>query len=124
MEENSLPITKLWYRISRPIDEPRRQDAILQMKGQLSMADYHFRVNAERLGVDPLTVATRIEWGEGKCYFVVEAHAAEETLALALDEAVRLIGLRSEQAFGGDMKVSLPPGLLPYFFHTFLGTSR
>jgi hypothetical protein len=43
MEENSLPITKLWYRISRPIDEPRRQDAILQMKGQLSMADYHFR---------------------------------------------------------------------------------
>jgi hypothetical protein len=97
MEENSLPITKLWYRISRPIDEPRRQDAILQMKGQLSIADYHFRVNVGRLGVDPLIVTTRIDWGEGTCLFAIEAPAAEGTLAFALDEAVRLIGLRASR---------------------------
>jgi hypothetical protein len=90
--------TVLQYHIVRPADEPRRQDAILQMKGQLSMADYHFRANLERLGVDPLTVATRIAWGEGTCSLVIEAPASVEVLSAALNPAVQLVGLRAERS--------------------------
>jgi hypothetical protein len=82
------------------VGEPRPGDAVLQMKGHATMADYHFRVNAERLGVDLSTLITRIEWPEekpGECRFMIEAPAAEETLSLALGEAVRLIGLRAER---------------------------
>lgn len=72
-------------------------DPILQMRGMVSMADYHFRVNVERMGVDPLTVSTRIEWGEGTCRLAIEAPASAEALSLALHQAVRLIGLRADR---------------------------
>jgi hypothetical protein len=67
------------------------------MKGMVTMADYRFRVNMERLGVDPVTITTRMHWGDGECRIEIDAPASEETLALALDEAVRLIGLRAER---------------------------
>jgi hypothetical protein len=37
--------------------------------------------------------------GRRHTLFVIEAPASEETLAFALNEAVRLIGLRAEQGF-------------------------
>ena len=70
------------------------------MKGQVTMLNYHFRVSAERLGVVLDTLVTRTEWPEGKpwdCRFVIEAPATEETLSMALDDAVRLTGLRAER---------------------------
>ena len=100
MTDPSPPITRLLYRVWRPVDEPRRDDAILQMRSMSAMADYHFRVNAERLGVNLGTLNTRIERPEGKpgeFRFMIEAPAPEETLSLALNEAVQLIGLRAER---------------------------
>ncbi len=72
------------------MDELRRSDAILQMKGMVTMADYHFRVNVEQLGVDLKNVTTRIHWDRGagvECRFEIEAPASEETLSMALDDA-------------------------------------
>ena len=82
------------------MDVPRHGDAILHMKSYVTMADYHFRVNMERLGVEPKTVATRMQWGEGECRFEIEAPATEETLSIAWDEAVRLVGLQCECVAG------------------------
>jgi hypothetical protein len=94
--ESSFPITTLTYSLSPAKDMPRGYDAILHMQGAVRTADYHFRVKVARRGVDPLTVATRIEWGEGTCRFVIEAPASEEALSIAWDEAVLLIGLRAD----------------------------
>ena len=95
----SSPITKLAYRVWVPVGRIPRIGA-LQMKGQVTMLNYHFRVSAERLGVVLDTLITRTEWPEGKpgdCRFVIEAPAAEETLSMVLDDAVRLTGLRAER---------------------------
>jgi hypothetical protein len=67
------------------------------MKGMVTMADYHFRVNMERLGVDPLTITTRMHWGDGECRIEIDAPASEETLSAALGDAVQLVGLRAER---------------------------
>jgi hypothetical protein len=72
------------------------------MKGQVTMLNYHFRVSVERLGVVLDTLITRTEWPEGKpgdCRFVIEAPApaTEESLSLAFDKAVRLVGLQAER---------------------------
>jgi hypothetical protein len=67
-----------------------RSDAILRMKGMVTMADDHFRVNVERLGVDLKNVTARIHWDRGagvECRFEFEAHASEETPSMALDDA-------------------------------------
>jgi hypothetical protein len=79
------------------MDPLRHGDPILQTKGMVAMTDYHFRVNAERLGISPLTITTREHWGDGECRFEIEAPASEEVLSLALHQAVRLIGLRADR---------------------------
>ena len=81
-------------------DGPRHGDAIWHMKSYVTMADYHFRVNAERLGVDVKHVTIRTLWGDGEWRFVIEAPASEETLSLAWDKAVRLVGLQCERVAG------------------------
>ena len=56
----------------------------------VTMADYHFRVNVERLGVDLKNVTTRIHWDRVagvECRFEFEAPASEETPPMTLDEA-------------------------------------
>jgi hypothetical protein len=91
-------VTKLEYRVWRQVDEVHPGDDILQVKGQLSMADYHFRVNAGDAGIDPLSISTHIEWtGELECRFTIEAPASEEVLSAAWKKAVELMGLRTEQ---------------------------
>lgn len=94
------PITKLAYRVWQPTDKVARHDAIRQMQGSIKMADYHFRVNVEHLGVDPRTVITQIEWPEGKigeCRFLIEATAPEELHSTALGKAVQLVDLRADR---------------------------
>jgi hypothetical protein len=64
-------------------------DDILQVKGQLAMADYHFRVNAGDVGIDPLKISTHIEWtGELECRIVIEAPAPAEALSTAWEKSV------------------------------------
>jgi hypothetical protein len=96
----SPPITRLLYRVWRPADASRR-DPIVQMKGMVMMASYHFRRNVERNGIDLKSVTTRVDWdrgAEGECHIEIEAPASEETLSKALDDAVQLVGLRAERA--------------------------
>jgi hypothetical protein len=54
-----MSLTKLEYRVWRQADE---HPEIQQMKGQLSMADDRIRVDAERLGIDPLNISIQIDW--------------------------------------------------------------
>jgi hypothetical protein len=98
--DTSFPITTLEYRVWRPVEASRHRDPIVQMKGMVTMADYHFRVNVERVGVELSRLTTRIEWSEGKpgeCRFVIEAPASEDSLSLAFGKAVQLVGLRAER---------------------------
>ena len=90
-------MTILAYDLSPVSDHPRGYDPVAYLKGAVNMADYHFRVNAERLSVDPLTVTTKIEWGPGTCRFAVEAPVPAEVLTAAVLPAMQLVGLRAEQ---------------------------
>src|SRR5712664_847366 len=94
----SPPITRLLYRVWRPVDASRRRDPIMQMKSMVMMANYHFRRNVERIGIDLKSVTTRVHWDkgdEGECRLEIEAPASEETLSMALGDAVQLVGLRA-----------------------------
>jgi hypothetical protein len=93
------PITRLLYRVWRPADASRR-DPIVQMKGMVMMANYHFRRNVELIGIDLKSVTTRVHWdrrAEVECRLEIEAPASEETLSKALGDAVQLVGLRAER---------------------------
>jgi hypothetical protein len=81
------------------MDELLRSTAMLEMKRQLRMADYHFRESArDGFDIDPWNIITRIRWtGEAECQFMIEAQAAEEVLSLAWRSAAALIGLRTER---------------------------
>jgi hypothetical protein len=97
---NDLPTTTLEYRVWRPVGAPRRGDAVLQIKGIVAMANYRFRANMERLGVNSGTLTTRIEWPEAtpeECHFVIEAPATGEILSLAFGNAVRAVGLQAKR---------------------------
>ena len=97
----SSPITRLLYRIWRPVDASRDRDPIVQMKGMVMMANHHFRRNVERIGIDLKSVTTRVDWDRGaevECRIEIEAPASEETLSKALDDAVQMVGLRAERA--------------------------
>jgi hypothetical protein len=89
--------TKMEYEIVLVMKKESYGDPRLQMKDHVNMADYHFRRNVDQFGVDPLTVITRIDWGDGTCRFVIEAPATEEVLSTAFDSAIGLIGLRAER---------------------------
>jgi hypothetical protein len=94
-------ITRLLYRVWRPVDASRLRDPVVQMKGMVMMANYHFRRNVERIGIDLKSVTTRVHWdrhAEVECRIEIEAPASEETLSMALGEAVQLVGLRAERA--------------------------
>jgi hypothetical protein len=96
----SAPITRLLYRVWRPVGDLPRGDAVLQLKGTVMMANYHFRRNVERIGIDLTSVTTRVHWdrgAEGECRLEIEAPASEETLSMALGDAVQLVGLRAER---------------------------
>jgi hypothetical protein len=101
--ENSPPVTKLEYVVSGMRAASRVGDPLLQFKGAVEMADYCFRVNVECLGVNPLTIKMRFEWGDGTCRLLIEAPASEEILRSALDPALRVVGLRADRisASGG-----------------------
>jgi hypothetical protein len=93
-----MSITKLEFHVWRPPDESRH-DEILQLKNQMTMADYHFRRNAQDdFGIDPLTITTQIRWiGEAECQITCISDASEEVLSLAWKSAVALIGLQTER---------------------------
>ena len=92
-----MSLTKLEYHVWRQVEEVHRGDDVLQVKGQLSMADYHSRVNAGDAGIDPLNISTHIEWtGELECRFTIEADAPAEALSAAWEKSVAHIGLRTE----------------------------
>lgn len=93
-----IDVTKLEYRVWRqPELDP--DDEITPMKGQMSVADFHFRLNAEESGIQPLSIATQIHWtGEAECRFMIEAPAPEEGLSMAWEKSVVLIGLQTELA--------------------------
>lgn len=91
-------LTVFEYRVWRLQDELQNDTETLQMKSQVAMADYHFRVNAKDFGVDPSTITTQIHWtGDAECRFMIEAPAAEEVISLAWETAAVLIGLRTER---------------------------
>jgi hypothetical protein len=95
--ENSQPVTKLEYVVSGMRAAPRAGDPLLQFQGAVKRTDYRFRVNVERLGVHPLTIKMRFEWGDGTCRLLIEAPASEDILRAALDPALRVVGLRADQ---------------------------
>jgi len=77
------------------VEASRHRDPIVQMKGMVMMANYHFRRNIERIGIDLQSVTTRIHWDKGaevECRLEIEAPATEEALSRALDDAVQLVG--------------------------------
>jgi hypothetical protein len=54
----------------------------------------------ERIGIDLRSVTTRVHWDRGaevECRLEIEAPASEETLSMALGDAVQLVGLRAER---------------------------
>ena len=88
-------LTKLEYRVWRQ-PELHPDDEIVQMKGQMSVADFQFRLNAEGSGIHPSSIATQIHWtGETECSFTIEAPAPEEALESAWKTAAELIDLRT-----------------------------
>ena len=92
-------LTKLEFRVWRPMDELHGSPAIIEMRRQLRMADYHFRESAQDgFDIDPLHISTRINWtGEAECLFIIEAPATEGAISLAWRSAVATIGLRTER---------------------------
>ena len=90
-------MTKLTYRIFPPSTKTDVSDPILQINSNVTMADYRFRVNAEQLGIDPMTIATRMQWGDDECRFEIEADAPAATLSAAFADAVRSTGLYAER---------------------------
>jgi hypothetical protein len=93
--QTPLNLTKLEYRVWR-LPELHPEEEIVQMKGQMSVADFHFRLNAQGSGIHPLSIATKIQWtGEAECSFTIEAPAPEEALSSAWKTAAELIDLRT-----------------------------
>jgi hypothetical protein len=93
--------TKLEYRVWRQADPMQPGGEILQMKSHMTMADYHFRVNAERAGIDPRGITTEVRWtGETECRFAIAADAPSEALSRAWEKSVALLGLRTELTAG------------------------
>ena len=88
---------KLAYRIFPSPTKAHGGDPILQINSNVTMADYRFRVNAEQLGIDPMTIATRMQWGDDECRFEIEADAPAATLSAAFADAVRSTGLYAER---------------------------
>ena len=91
-------LTKLEYRVWRPLEDLQGPMAIRDMKSLLIRAEYHFRVNAEAIGIDPLTITTQIQWtGEAECRITFISATAEDVLARAWELAAKLIGLETER---------------------------
>ena len=69
------------------------------MNNELTMADYHFRRNAQDdFGIDPWNITTQIQWtGEAECQITFISDASEEVLSLAWKSAAALIGLQTER---------------------------
>lgn len=97
-------LTKLQYLVWQPA-ELNPGETMQQMKGKLSMAEYRFRINAERLGIDSGSISTQIEWtGELECRFTIGAPVAPEVpLSSAWQKAAELIGLRTEQVTAAEV---------------------
>ena len=90
-----IHVTKLEYRVWRQPDV-HPDDEIVQMKSHMSVADFHFRLNAQESGIHPLSIATRIQWtGETECSFTIEAPAPEDQLSSAWKTAAEMIDLQT-----------------------------
>src|SRR6185295_18389351 len=90
-----IHVTKLEYRVWRQPDA-HPDDEIVQMKSHMSVADFHFRLNAQESGIHPSSIATRIQWtGEAECSFTIEAPATEDQLSGAWKTAAEMIDLQT-----------------------------
>ena len=73
-------------------------DAFRHTRSVVEMADYRFRVNLERLEVDPLSVKTQMDWTDRGYRLVIDGPSSEEILTQALATAMEALGVRADRA--------------------------